>query len=184
MLIAFLGISVVVGDIESVYSAHRCICSSMRERVCEQLVLSASGDTLADVSGRKLQDLLRKSRRRGRHPTAASSIEEIQRAAVWSLLLLARLLQGLVKNELRNCGSHWVQLASNFIAPESTRWDLVFTMQALVEALPGAHEAALGGNCGAPAKRDRDQASPEGLKIYDLDCQGFCTSSCISSCGR
>lgn len=51
---------------------------------CEQVVF-ASGDTLADVSGRKLQDLLEKSQRRGRHPIAASSVVAIQCAAVWTL---------------------------------------------------------------------------------------------------
>ncbi|KAK9908106.1 hypothetical protein WJX75_002826 [Coccomyxa subellipsoidea] len=89
------------------------------------------GDTLADVSGRKLQDLLEKSQRRGRHPIAASSVVAIQCAA------------------------------------------------AHVEGLPGTRQAALAGNCGAPAKRDRDQASPEGLDASgdELDMYGSDGSS-------
>lgn len=38
-------------------------------------------------------------------------------------------------------------------------------MQALVGSLPGVRQMGLGGNCGAPAKRDRDDSLGKGAQM-------------------
>ncbi|CAL8469198.1 g8739 [Coccomyxa elongata] len=83
-----------------------------------------AGETLADVSGRKLEKLLSKAQHRGRHRISDASLREIQQAA------------------------------------------------ALVGSLPGVRQTGLGGNCGAPAKRDRDDSLGKGAQSGTSSSEG------------